>query len=407
MSEAAKPPLARIFGFFVLLTLAVSLTSPQGSVASIPVQFLLKDHLRLSPEAQSRFRPVHRNPALLLISVRLHDRLASNGVRDRSYFLVFAPLTALVYVGLAFFHNSIWELGAGLLLATFIYRMLAPAVAAPQATVGNALRVTSRLSATIKLTGYVLAACMAKLTLLLKTHLDQQVIFLALGVCSLGLLYFAWNEPREVQKADEVSTRPPSNFYRDLISLLGHRTIWPAVLIYLLWEFAPTSGTPLLNHLTNTVHLTDDQYGTYRMIQTLSFLPGALAYGLLAKHVQPKKLLFWSMAIGVPQMLPFIWISSWQTAFAAGVWYGIVGGMASAAVLDVLLRSCPPGFEGFTVELGVTGFYLADRLGDWGGSILYQQGGFVLTNWVGTAVYALILPLLMLVPRSVLERREA
>ena len=399
----------RIFGYFFLLTLIVNLTSPQGSLASIPVQFYLKDQLHLSPEQQARYQLIISIPLYLsFIFGLLRDRFAALGVRDKTYFLLIPPVTALIYLVLSQFHRDVWQIGAGMMFATLVYRVLAPAVAALQASVGNSLRVTSRLSAVVKLTGYALGAALAWSGVYLKSHVSHTAIYLMLAVSALCLLFFGLKEPSFVAKGEATSLeRHSRDFVADLRRLFGHATIWPAVVIYLLWEFAPTSGTPLLNHLTNTVGLNDAQYADYRFIQTLSFLPGALTYGLLAKHVQPRKLLFWSMVIGVPQMVPYIFIHSAGTAYAAGVWYGMVGGMASAAVLDLLLRSCPAGFEGFTVELGVTGFYVADRIADYFGSIVYEHGGFVATNLFGTAVYALIIPLLAWVPNSVLERREA
>ena len=43
--------------------------------------------------------------------------------------------------------------------------------------------------------------------------------------------------------------------------LVRHWPIYPAMLIWLLWNFAPGSTTPLQYHLQNTLHATDAQWG--------------------------------------------------------------------------------------------------------------------------------------------------
>ena len=43
------------------------------------------------------------------------------------------------------------------------------------------------------------------------------------------------------------------------------------------------------------------------------------------------------------------------------------------------------------------------RAGDLFGSWLYQRGGFALGVWISVAVYALIAPALLLVPRDVMQ----
>ncbi len=51
--------------------------------------------------------------------------------------------------------------------------------------------------------------------------------------------------------------------------------------------------------------------------------------------------------------------------------------------------------------LVVTVYWIAVRFGDILGTDLYQhEGGFGTTVWATTAVYALIFPLLLLVPKS-------
>ncbi len=398
----------RVFGYFAVLLLVVSIVSPQGALAQIPIQFYLKDQLRLSPEGQATFQFLMSIPLYGAFLFGLgRDRLFASGVRDRSLFIFFAPITALAYVALAFAHATYSQLLIGAMAATLIFRALAPAIVALQATVGQGLRMTGRISVLQHVVGSVVGAALVYLAGKLNHYFSPQTIFLIVAGFALLLLVVGLKSPQTVDAAEDAATPQKRSFGQDLGRLLRHRAVWPAVLIYLMWEFAPASGTPMLNYLTGTLHLTDTEYTLYRSIVRLSLIPGFLLYGVLCRRVNPRKLLFWSVAFGVPQMIPLIFVNSPMTAYLAAGWFGLVGGMASAAIYDVLLRSCPRGFEGFAMELAVTGVALSDQLGNVWGAHLYQNGGFVLTNLVTTAVYALILPLLLLIPRSITERRDA
>lgn len=396
----------RIFGFFVLLSLAASLTTPAGSLASIPLQFYLKDTLKQTPEQQATYS--------LLVSIPLYgaflfglmrDRLNAIGIKDRQYFLVAAPIIAAIYVVLAFFHASYAQILIGVLAATLAYRVIAPAVVALQATVGKGLKVTGWMSVVVLLTGYVLGAILTKTTGWLQELLTAQQIFFLLAACACCLLVIGLRIPRTVAKIDESPPKQRS-FAADLKVLLSHKGMVIAALMYLAWEFSPSTDTALFNHLTDTVHLSNGQYYDYRTITQLAFIPGALLYGLLGRRVKPRKLIMGSLILGVPQAVPLILIQSPFAAYAAGIWYGATGGMASAAVYELLLRASPAGFEGFAVELGATGAFISGRLGNFWGSKLLMHGGFALTNWVTTAVYALIPIMFLFMPDSVLSKPE-
>ena len=57
--------------------------------------------------------------------------------------------------------------------------------------------------------------------------------------------------------------------------------------------------------------------------------------------------------------------------------------------------------------LAETGYFLALRVGDVFGSWLYKQGGFALSAWITIAVYALIVPTLLFVPKLLIESHDA
>jgi len=80
---------------------------------------------------------------------------------------------------------------------------------------------------------------------------------------------------------------------------------------------------------------------------------------------------------------------------------GLLGGVASAAYLDLIIRSCPRALQGTTLMMSGGLYAVAARFGDVLGTRLYDQyGDFAVCVIAITVVYALILPVLLLVPRG-------
>jgi len=80
-----------------------------------------------------------------------------------------------------------------------------------------------------------------------------------------------------------------------------------------------------------------------------------------------------------------------------------LGGIATAAYYDLAMRSCPPGLQGTLMMLVDGVFVLSARGGDLLGSAIYNSSpanGFTYCVMATTAVYALILPLILLIPKN-------
>jgi hypothetical protein len=94
------------------------------------------------------------------------------------------------------------------------------------------------------------------------------------------------------------------------------------------------------------------------------------------------------------------------SAIAVAVGFGLFGGFATAAYMDLILRSCPEGLEGTGVMLSGAALAIAYNSGNLFGSWIYIQGGFILAVIVTTLATVLIVPILWWVPESVTATRE-
>jgi hypothetical protein len=125
-----------------------------------------------------------------------------------------------------------------------------------------------------------------------------------------------------------------------------------------------------------------------------------MVFGLLCRKVPLKALLVWGTVVAVPQMVRLLFIHSMTAALIAAVPIGLMGGVATAAYLDLIIRSCPHGLQGTTLMMSGSLFFIASRFGDVLGTNLYDHyGGFAVCVIAITVVYTLILPTLLLVPQ--------
>jgi hypothetical protein len=84
-----------------------------------------------------------------------------------------------------------------------------------------------------------------------------------------------------------------------------------------------------------------------------------------------------------------------------------MGGVATAAYMDLIIRSCPHGLQGTTLMMSGSLFFIISRFGDVIGTNLYDHyGGFTACVIAITLVYALILPVLLLVPRHLIDTAD-
>jgi len=193
----------------------------------------------------------------------------------------------------------------------------------------------------------------------------------------------------------------------DLKRLARHWPLYPALLIWLLWNFAPGSVTPLQYHLQNTLHAADAQWGQWNAIFAASFIPTFMVFGVLCRRFPLRTLLLWGTVAAIPQFVPLLFIQSVEQALLAAVAAGLMGGVATAAYFDLIIRSCPRGLQGTMLMMSSSLFFVVSRFGDVLGTLLYDYyGGFAACVIAITVVYALILPTLLLVPKRLIATAD-
>jgi MFS family permease len=399
------------FLYFGSLTLFLYLATPTGYLLDIQTSYMLKNQLNATAEQIAIFRLFTAIPVYLAFTFGLmRDLWNPFGLRDRGFFLIFAPATAVVFLLLAFAHISYLGLSVGIFLAMLLSRFVVAAYQGLMALVGQEELMSGRLSVlwNIVMSVPYVAGAFASAYISDNLHPKSTFLLVAGFVCCIGLLGF-W-KPRSVfSRAYDKPQAKGTNLAGDVKRLVKHRAIYPAVLICFLWNFAPGAATPLQFYLTDELHASDAVYSYYNGIFAAAFIPTFLLYGFLCKKVALKKLLWWGTIIAVPQMIPLAFIHSANLALVLAVPIGLMGGIATAAYYDLAMRSCPPGLQGTLMMLVDGVFVLSARGGDLLGSGIYGSSpthGFLYCVIATTAVYALILPLILLVPKELIATAD-
>ena len=416
-TSAELPPTVRqtIFLYLGILIILLAFGSPAGGLIDIPVSFFLKNRLHLTAHEVANFRVVAAIPLYLsFVFGFIRDTWNPLGMRDRGYMLLFGGITALLYVLFGFAPMSYVTLLVAVVVLTASFLFISSAQNGLTSVIGQQHAMTGQVSAAwnVFLSIPTFGALLIGGTLsgmLEDRNPDQAVRILFLvgaAIMAAVALYALW-KPRAVFDNIRVESEAAGHPANDLRRLVRHWPIYPALLIWLLWNFAPGSTTPLQYHLQNTLHATDAQWGQWNAIFAASFIPTYIVYGVLCRRFPLKTLLLWGTVLAVPQMVPLLFIHTVTQALIAAVPIGLMGGLATGAYLDLIIRSCPRGLQGTTLMMSYSLYFAVVRFGDVLGTNLYDRyGGFTVCVIAITAVYALILPALLLVPKHLVATAD-
>jgi len=386
------------------MSLLVNVVNP-GFLLDIPTSYMLKNILHASASQISGFRLLTGIPLYLGFAFGLvRDLWNPVGQRDRGYFRIFVPLMICVLAWMALSRTTYLGLLIGMLLTTVAYSFVFAAFQGLTALIGQEALMTGRLSALSNIFLFLPVGAAYFASGFMAERLSPRQIFLMVLALTTPLSVFGVWKPRSVfSHAYDNPHAKGTSFFGDVRRLLKHRAIYPVVLINLLWNFSPGSFTPMQFFLTNQLHASDGIYGDFLGLYNLFYLPPILLYGFLCTKFPPRKLLLWSVIIGVPQFIPMAFIHTGQQALLAAVLIGLMGGLANAACIDIAIRACPPGLQGTLMMIIAATFAISMRAGDVLGSWIYglsPKYGFQYCVIAITVTYALILPVIPLIPKQ-------
>ena len=400
----------QVYWYFGLMALLVNVINPQW-VLDIPTSYMLKNLLNASASQVSLFRLLTGIPIYLgFVFGLVRDLWNPFGWRDPGYFRIFVPLTIVVLLGVAYSPTTYAGLLLGMVLITISYSFIAAAFQGLLALIGQEALMPGRLSTLSNVFMNVAAILGFFASGWMSTDLTpRQVFLLALTLTATLGIFGVWKPGSIFGRAYDNPHARGSSFLGDVRRLVKHRAIYPVIAINLLWFFTPGVNTPMQFFLTNQLHASDAVYADFSALVYAAFLPTVFLYGFLCTRFPPRKLLWWSILIGVPQFVPMAFIHTGTQALIVAVLIGLLGGLANAAVVDIAIRACPPGLQGTLMMIVVALYPLSSRVGDVVGSWIFglsPRYGFQYCVVAITVVYALILPLIPLLPKQLIATAD-
>lgn len=403
----------RAYLFLAALYFLTNFPAPAQGLIDLPVSFFLKNRLHLDSHDTAMFRLVLGLPMIFgFIFGFVRDSWSPFGRGDRAHLVVFAGLTGLTYAAMTLLPPSYGVLLAGLMVATICFQMTSSVAGGLTTILGQDGGASGGLASISLIAAYLPQALSFIIGGRLSEALDGQsadaaahLIFLVAAGMMLLLALAGLAGPAPVYAA-AAAARTRNHIGADLRRLARHWPIWPVMMIQLLWQFAPATGTVLQYHLTNTLHGSDADWGRWQALFIAAFVPGLMLYGWLCRRVSLKWLLRLGLGLAVVQMVPLLFIQTAGQAIAAAVLLGLLGALGQGALVDLLIRSSPRGLEGTSMMLFWACYWASYRGSDLFGTVLYDRAGFAAPVIAAIIAYALMLPLLLLVPDDLTATKD-
>lgn len=406
---------ARLMLWVAVPVLILNFAAPYLQLISLPIVFFLKNRLHQTADQVALFALIAAAPTYLgWFFGFIRDRWSPFGGGDRAHLAVFGLGCVAAYAALAFVPPTYAVLlGGGLLVGTLI-QFASSAVSGLATAIGRRHAMSGQMSTAMNTAIIVPAvACgwlgglLAGSTEALPADRALRSVFLIGAALMLLVCVFGILGPKRVFEDGRIEPEAISPG-RDFARLLRYWPIYPALLIQLLWQFAPGAGIAMQFHLSNDIHATDAQVGLFYTIFYVGFIPMYGLYAWLAQHISLRPLLWIGGVMAVPQMASLLFIHSPQGALWAAVPMGLLGGIGQAAFTDLTIRSSPRGLEGTMMMLFLTMYWIALRFGDlWGADLYQHHGGFNTALWATIGVYAAILLVIPFVPKHITAGKDA
>jgi MFS family permease len=406
------------FGLFLFggaLMILVGLGDPSMGITNIPVAFFLKNRLHLTANELAVFKLWTAIPLFLSFAFGfLRDRWSPFGRADGGHLMLFGGLTALTYLVLAYAPSVYGVWLAGILISTAVFQVVLGAGNGLISVIGQQKALAGQMSALLSIAASTPILLSSIFGGLLSSYLEgkgaadaARLLFLIAAALMAAVAVVGGLQPRALFAAARVE-RSEHHVLKDLGRLLRHWPIYPVIMIQILWQFAPATGIVLQYHMSDALHGSDAQWGDWNAVFYGSFLPVYVGYGFLCQRFTLKTLLWAGFGLAVFQMTPLLFVHTAWGAVIAAAPMGMIGGVAQAALMDLAIRSCPPKLQG-TMMMLITAsiYYIAMRFGDLLGTDIYDHhGGFLPTVWITIAIYALILPVILIVPKRLIGTRD-
>lgn len=380
-------------------------------VANLPLRFMLKDELGLTPQAVAGFFAVGQfSNYIKPVAGLLCDSVPLFGYRRRYYLLL-----SLLITGLAWLVMNIVPRTANSLLLTYtlLYIMVvftSTSLGGVMVEIGTRFRAAGRMTAQRiamfrigSLFGDLIGGRLATMPFVITTSLAS-----LLHLMLLPLYMFYLPEERLPPEQRRVNWRVWRDAGDKLLGLYHNRVLMSAAGMILLVAASPGFGTPLLFYQTNTLHFSKPFVGLLGSIAAGTGLLAAVFYYAVCRHLPLRALLGGSILIHALGTLFYLGYHDATSAYFITALSGITGTLAMLPIYDLAARATPRGSEALGYSVMMSVWNLTNALSDWSGSWLYGRFHLTFLNlvWLNAGTTVLVLFVVPLLPAILMQNRD-
>jgi len=191
---------------------------------------------------------------------------------------------------------------------------------------------------------------------------------------------------------------------RAIREALTHRDVWMVAGFLFFYTFSPSFGPAFLYYQTDVLGFSQHFIGLLASLNSAASVLGALVYAPLSRRMPLRRLLNWSIGVGVAGTLCYLVYRGRVSAIAIDTFFGGVGMIMQLAFLDLAAKACPRRVEATFFALLMSVFNTGTQLSQNVGARLYETYGYTPLVWISATMTALAW---VLVPLLDVDRIEA
>ena len=408
-SPAPSPPApsADFRKVLILLGMGWSFTNIAYAIYTIPLNFVLKDELKLTAPQMATFMAlgIASNYVKALAGI-VTDNIPLFGTRRRHYLLISLFLCGLGWLALGLvprqYNVMLFTFMAAYSMVMIISTTLGGVMVEAGIRFNAAGRLTAQRIAMFKvgnLAGDPIGGLLQKLPFLVTMSCTAALHFILIPV--------VWNGVREPggAKADKEALR---SAWRQFVGLFRNKILWSAVLMIVLIGASPGFGTPLFLYQTETLGFDAKFLGMMGLIAAVAGMVGAFVYAKLCTRLPMVKLLITSIVVHGLGTLFYLLYKDRTSAILISALEGVALTLAILPVYDLAARGTPKGSEALGYAVMMSFWNIAVSLSNVSGSWIYEkfQWSFRDLVWLNSGTTLLVLLVVPFLPKALVGRRD-
>src|SRR5437867_7092793 len=188
--------------------------------------------------------------------------------------------------------------------------------------------------------------------------------------------------------------------FREALAGIKHairdRTLWVVAGFIFFWTFSPSIGIPLFYYQTDTLKFSQKFIGLLGSLGAAAQIVGAAFYAPLSRRYPLRRLIEWSIGVGVVGTLAYLLYNDWKSAMIIDITFGGLSMIVQLAFLDLAAKACPPHAEGTFFALLMSVYNFGVQGSQVAGGYLYDWIGYtplIIISAAFTAAAWLLVPL--------------